>query len=283
MIRRTLLRVVAATGIGLLTGTVHAAVDSCFRILGHPVPLARTIKVVAVDRSTPLNDSTEAKIVDMIGRWVVPGDRFILLSFAGPQGATFEIETDFTLDPGNTLNERVVGDIPTGRYMAFRKCLDGQLADAASAIRDGMKQVFDKKFVDEAGISPIFWFLAQIAPVFRDAPGERSGFVLISDGIQHEAPDGKVATTFYGAPGRVRPLNVQAEIEKIREAGQMPDLLGVRVWHMAMGQPGIKDDAVIQRNAVEVANLRAFYTVYWREAKAQLIDIGTPIPLRALR
>lgn len=127
--------------------------------------------------------------------------------------------------------------------------------------------------------SDILVAMQQAGTVFKSRKEEEKILIVISDMMEHSA-----YTSFYSKGGDLKDINPKAELENLQKKGFSADLTGVKVWVLGGGyfpNPGTTQNASA-RNPQQVALLEEFWTDFFKQSKAVLMEFGKPELIGAL-
>jgi len=127
--------------------------------------------------------------------------------------------------------------------------------------------------------SDILVAMQQAGTIFKSRKEEEKILLVISDMMEHSA-----YTSFYSKGGDLKDINAKAELENLQKKSFSADLTGVKVWVLGGGyfpNPGTSQNASA-RNPQQVALLEEFWTDFFKQSKAVLMEFGKPELIGAL-
>ena len=85
-------------------------------------------------------------------------------------------------------------------------------------------------------------------------------------------------TSFYGPRGALALPRVADWLEELRRATMLPDMRGVRVYHLALGmpEPARRGEHQPSMSFAQAARLKALWQAYWGATGAN-VSFGEPL------
>lgn len=163
---------------------------------------------------------------------------------------------------------------PADRALIAR-CYKNDQSEFAAALTATLADVDDAP----KGLSPLFSSIGALSTELREHAAKRSTtFYFVSDGVEHT-----VGHSFYSGSGddRLRTLSKEEVQEYLARAQLLPDLTGVKVWHLAFALPSATQTPVRLRPNAEAAALRGVWDAYWK-ASGATVRYGEPLPTGSL-
>ncbi|VXA98284.1 conserved exported hypothetical protein [Pseudomonas sp. 8AS] len=230
-------------------------------------PSGRMLTVV-VDQTTPLTTELQKTAWGHIKRFMNPGDKLRLYSFSAYLEGHYT-RLQFAGELESPLDPAVIGDVP---MMAARK-LDGCLKGQPSVLF----QRFGKAFANAMGKSnseiPRSEILFSLKAISEDIKGagdvNEQVILLMSDMLEYSD-----FGSFY-ASNRIRDIDPNVELAKVRKQNLIPDFAGARVYvHGAAFIP--TDTKTGYRSGKMIQDLESFWSAYFENSNAQLLGFGNP-------
>jgi hypothetical protein len=169
------------------------------------------------------------------------------------------------------LPDKIVQNIPMRDSAGYATCVRDKYSTDNASVIQVVSQLIAEPNLSKDARSPLLESPCACAEAFRDASKAQCELELWSDGLQHSR-----TLSFYRPGGNemVRKIDVDEELQRLRAARLIAPLKGVRVVHGGMALEYRGDAA---SNAAD--GIRLFWEAYFREAGAQLVSMGFPVPL----
>lgn len=270
----------------LFAGSASAAVTqipSCYAALHMAPPAGMQTKLyVLIDQTVlfdqPLKDSLAQNALSLVR----PGNGFEVMVFSAyNQGRYMDVASGGALEPPLPPKRRnATGsddlqtlDVCLRRQADYgRRLMAGTVAKSLGTASPALSR------------SDVIGSLAEAARHIRDDPASRKVVLIASDMLENSA-----VTSFY-RKGGVRTIVPQAELEKVRAAGMLADFGGADVYvigaaMLPLDKASAETDATMQsyRSAVTLRALADFWTLYFQNSKARLVEFGEPALLTPVR
>jgi hypothetical protein len=247
--------------------------DSCYAGIDVSIPAPKDVKVVLVDNSTFFSQAFRRAILQKGAKWPQLGDRIVLLRIAGQGEADRpEVILDLAIEP---RVEDSLGVVPLAREKKLDQCLQKQLATARKTFDDALDKTVQSYVKNDRGRTNLFSAINTAGGGMRSVPGSKARMWVLSDGLEHSGSP-PLGTSFYEEKTpRVRRLDVEQELAQLRAKNLIPDLAGVRVWWSGLGlvEPSASGQSYY-RTPGEISILTGMWNSYWRETKANVVELS---------
>ena len=278
MNRRRILFTTASAALVALAGCKRGQSEDARvpEIVCTPLVPKRINRRLLIDRTTRLPEPQTALLAHQVAAWVRDGGRLQVLRFGGTSRSLLEQVMDEQLPGDVRTPEQQLADrwSKSPNQVRREKFCDEKLRSDADVQRRVLQALRDTD-LSPYGKSPV------IEAVFGAASGlkpDEAELALMSDGVQHGAGGG----SFYSNRSELALPRIKDWLEEIRRAGLLPDLKGVRVYHLALGLP--EHYRGKQRPAGSAAHgpsLKALWQAYW-DATGANVSFGEPLYTQGL-
>jgi hypothetical protein len=251
------------------------AISSCYATLGRERPAAAPGKAlfVLIDQTTLFDASLQGGVVEALRANLRPAQSFSIGTFSAYLGDRYtDLLLAGQLDAPLAPAER--DDTGKAKLKAFDQCMQAQQRYARDLTGRTLRSAFGKASVKIAR-SDIFTSLHDFAQhAVRTSKARARVLLIASDMMEHSG-----ISSFY-ASQKLRLIDPEVELQKLRTRKLVPDLAGVRVFVIGAGLlPGSgagSDPAASYRDPARMQALERFWTMYFREARAELVEFGKP-------
>jgi hypothetical protein len=255
------------------------AVVSCYRALSLPAPPVSDSRAyfVLVDQTTIFDASLRQTISTATRTNLQWNTQFTIAAFSAYLGGRY---ADIAV-AGRTdapLSQDARDDTGKPKLRNLDQCMVRQI-DFARRIADAALEKSFGAASTEIARSDILASLYDFGTHVVHSSGATSKTLLIaSDMLENSS-----LSSFY-ARRAVRKLDPAAELRQVKEKGLIPDLTGVRVWVIGAGLLDPQSTAGgAYRDPQTMQALETFWTEYFTEAHAQLVEFGKPQLLGAVK
>lgn len=266
---------------GLSASAVSAGVvndvPSCYLANHFKVPSARLEQefFLAIDQTTVFDDRLRAQIVDNSLRSVRPASAYTLLDFSAfSQGRYTEVVTRGVVEARFPEKDR--DDVSERALRSFDACMGGQAAFAKKSIVATIQQI-EAGATNDLAKSDILAALKDMGDKIRTSPASDKVLFLASDMLENSS-----ISSFY-SHNAVRRIDPAAELKKAVAAGLIADFGGARVYVLGAGL--LTEDAKktkVYRDPLTMAALKQFWSEYFKQSNANLVEFGEPALLGAV-
>jgi hypothetical protein len=274
-------RLFVTTLLGLTVASASAGVvndiPSCYLANHFKPPAIRLDQelFLAIDQTTVFDDRLRAQIADNALRSVRAGTAYTLLDFSAfSQGRYTEVVTRGIVEPQFPEKDR--DDVSERALRSFDACMIGQTAFAKKSLLASLSQV-EAGATNDLAKSDILAALKDMGDKIRTSPASDKILFLASDMLENSS-----VSSFYSRSG-VRKINPAAELKKTTAAGLIADFGGARVYVLGAGL--LTEDAKkakVYRDPQTMAALKEFWTSYFKQSNANLVEFGEPALLGAV-
>ncbi|WP_299719769.1 hypothetical protein [Caballeronia sp.] len=266
---------------GLCADAVSAGVvndvPSCYLANHFKVPTTRLDQefFLAIDQTTVFDDRLRAQIVDNALRSVRPASAYTVLDFSAfSQGRYTEVVTRGVVEA--QFPEKNRDDVSERALRSFDACMGGQTAFAKKSIVATIQQI-EAGATNDLAKSDILAALKDISDKIRTSPASDKVLFLASDMLENSS-----ISSFYSR-NAVRRIDAAAELKKATAAGLIADFGGARVYVLGAGllTEDVKKTKVY-RDPLTMAALKQFWSEYFKQSNANLVEFGEPALLGAV-
>lgn len=250
------------------TAVAAEHVPSCYAnfYLGTPEHTHRTLYLI-VDQTTPLTTTMKSKVMDLVSDWGSNGERVKIVRFsANVRGEYTELMFD------------EYGDAPpTQEYLYHVKPEDkDKLLGCLKSREGGFQQRFKNAVTQTLFLinpalpkSDLLYSLHDmVGKIWAEDRGTEQTLLFVSDGLENSE-----FATFYQKKTVIKPLESKKLIDDAAKQGLIPDFNGAKVYMYGLGFVPSKKIYVSPKL---LEPLRDFWTQYFAQGKAQLVQLGTP-------
>ncbi|MDA9557158.1 hypothetical protein N9R79_06620 [Vibrio sp.] len=199
------------------------------------------------------------------------GVRIQLISFSSFSKGNYAKHL-FTAQWDKPIPSRYMSDIGSTDKRRYAQCLKKQNYIAKRGFGQALATAFiPPKSSDNTEIMSAFQQVSQqVLPV---SMATDKTIILISDMLEHSA-----TTSFYSR-NRMKKIQVDKELSKVKQANGMSHLRGAKVYVMGAGLSSSKNGYVSQQ---AMTNLERFWQGYIKASQGELMGFGTPILLNGI-
>jgi len=250
-----------------LIGPANA--KSCFSNISYvetDKQVAKRALYILIDETVPLSKSMKSKIAKLLDGWGKQGDKVRIARFSASYRGLYP----------ELVFDEYIEQKPSDQYMfnlhyrdkkAVMKCLEEQQAKFKASFAMQMKSslnAIDPKIPKSELLGSLKLLSKQL--ILKDEAEQKVVF-LISDGLENSA-----ITSFYGQ-GKIRSVNPQKEISKIRRQGKIGYWKNTKVYMYGLGLMPDKKQYV---NPDRINSIKRFWERYFVEGGGRVKEIGTP-------
>lgn len=258
-------------------------IPSCYAALHMAPPAGAQAKLfVLIDQTVVFDQPLKDALIQNALSLVRPGNGFEVMVFSAyNQGRYMDVAAAGALEPPLPAARRnATGsedlralDICLRRQFEYgRRLMAGTVAKSLAAASPALSR------------SDVIGSLAEAARHIRDDPAGRKVVLIASDMLENSA-----VTSFY-RKGGVRQIVPAAELAKVRAAGMLGDFGGAEVYvigaaMLPLDKASAETEATMQsyRSAVTLRALTDFWTLYFQNSRARLVEFGAPALLTPIR
>lgn len=251
------------------------ALLSCYNTLKLDPAPPETELFVLIDQTTPLDPGLQQMVATHLANFLKPGQAFSVFQFSAfTQGKYAQAVTAATLDAPlpnsarNALNKTLLTQ--------FDACVKSQTRAAAQLAIQALQVTFNGTS-SSIGKSDILTSLKDISSAVRHSAASRRVVLLVSDMLENSS-----ITSFY-ANNAVRKIDPSREMLLVHSARALGDFSGAQVHVMGAGLLAGPRQAQGYRDPKTMNALTDFWTDWFQQSKAELIQFGTPALLNPVR
>lgn len=246
------------------------AVASCYRALSLSPPAVADSHAyfVLLDQTTAFDASLQQTIMSATRTNLRSSTQFAIATFSAFLGDRY---TDIVV-AGRTegpLSQAERDDTSKPKLRNLDMCMAHQI-DYARRLSEAALEKSFRGSSTEIARSDILASLYDFAThVVRPSTAKSKTLLLASDMLENSS-----LSSFYSHHS-VRRLDPVAELSKVREKALIPDLTGVRIFVVGAG---VLDPQSVgtYRDPQTMSSLEGFWSAYFKEAHAQLVEFGKP-------
>lgn len=255
----------AATGFNRLD-----AVASCYRTLSISPPAAEESRAyfVLLDQTTVFDASLKQTISTATRTNLRLSTQFTIATFSAFLGDHY---TDIVV-AGRTeglLSQAERDDTGKPKLHSLDVCMAHQIDYARRISEEALEKSFGAASTEIARSDILATLNDFVTHVVRPSPAATKTLLIASDMLENSS-----LSSFY-SHRTVRRLDASAELAKVRTKGLIPDLSGVRVFVIGAGLLD-PQSAGTYRDPQTMLSLEGFWSAYFKEAHAQLVEFGKP-------
>lgn len=288
-----MLRVLSMTVAALLAGTAIAedaapqvanpmeAIASCYTMtqVAPPSRPAQRAFFVLIDQTTLFDAGLKQSVLNAAVHNLQPATEFTVATFSAYVANHYtEIVLAGRLDVPLTQAER--DNTSKTRLHALDQCQARQLEYARSLMEQNLQRAFGGASADIARSDILATVQDFAAHAIAAADARDKVLLMASDMLENSS-----ITSFYAA-GRLRLIDPAQEHARVQAHQLVPALAGVRVYVLGGGliapQPGNHTAAASYRDPRSMGALESFWSQYFQQGGAQLIEFGKPQLLRSV-
>lgn len=271
----------AALTAAVLCAPVQAAEDvvpSCYHAkLGVQPAGAATEIFVLVDQTTRFDTTLQQQVADGVRPFMAPGNAFSVSVFSAfAQGRYAQVLTSGKIEP--VIAATLRDDISKPLLNKFDACAKRQPQQAMGVVGAALRSAFGGASADLAR-SDVLASLKSIATRVKQSPAQRKVVLIASDMLENSS-----VTGFYGAKGAsVRQIDPAKELKLVGEHALFADFGGAQVHIIGAGL--LAEGAARGNQYRDPKTMRAltgFWTSYFKESNATVIEIGQPALLNPI-
>lgn len=255
---------------GLSLSSAYAAtieVPSCYAIVetGQTSLKAKRELVIVIDQTAKFDAGLQETANQKIQKFLKPGDRVVIMSFSAYVKDRYsEIVLDATLDQDIPDNKKFT----TGKVVLAKmaKCLQEQESATRNLVAGHLKKIFDGASTNLPNTELLGTLTMLSRELLSAKKADHQYMMIVSDMLEHSA-----TTSFY-ANNKVRRIEPEREIEKVRAAGMIGSLQGIDIYvHGA----GYTDDGRY-RSSIEMKAIEEFWRRWIGASGGTLRGYGAP-------
>ena len=245
-------------------------VPSCYDALKIDGPKGATEKelFILVDQTTQLDKNMMIYTYKNMMKFMKNGYRVTIASFsANANGKYTDIAYSGKLEA--LLPNSAKHEIAKKKLRKYQGCMNSQYKYAKKKATKALVHVL-KGANKKLPHSDIIKSLNDIAKyIIKPSQSHNKVVLLVSDMMEHSS-----ITSFY-AKGRLKKVNTDKEIAKVKKSGYMADFVTTKVYVIGTGMVGKNS----YRDSKTLKALTKFWETYFTVSNAQLKAIGTPMLL----
>jgi hypothetical protein len=275
------LRDIALTAAALFTSCAPAMagalndVPSCYAA-AHITPTDQRgysrLFYVLIDQTVTWNRDIESGIMDNLNANLTPGTKFVIADFSAfAQGRYLQvIHTGIIEAP---MPPAQIGNTPIEAAKLLNACLADQRPFAVKMADDSAIAALAGSSGSLAN-SDIMLTLQQVSAAINADPATDKALFLASDGLENSA-----ITSFYHH-GAIRNIDPTHELARAKAAGLIGNFGGAKIFVIggALPPPG----QTPYENPILLQHLAEFWTQYFQQSSATLVEFGEPSLLQPL-
>jgi len=254
------------------------AVPTCYNDkIPAPSITTETEIFIAIDQTTPFNDSLRQSVADNVRRFLKPNNAFSVTQFSAfTQGHYADVLVSGRLDENLAKSAR--DDISKPVLAKFDQCMTMQSKLATQLVGRAMKKAFggSSRDIDK---SDIFSSLKDISGKVRQSKADRKVVLIASDMLENSS-----ITSFY-AKQAVRQIDPEKELKLAANNQMLADFGGVKVYVIGAGL--LAEDANqpkgVYRSPQIMQSLSAFWKTWFQKSNAELVEFGQPALLNPVQ
>ena len=245
-------------------------VPSCYEALQihNPNPSVEKELFILVDQTTPLDKKMMIYTYKNMMKFIKNGYAVTIASFsANANGKYTDVAYSGKLEA--LLADNAKHDIAKKVLRKYQGCMNGQYKYAKKKATKALVTVL-KGANKNLPHSDILKSLDDISKhIVAPSLAKSKAVLLVSDMIEHSS-----ITSFYHK-GRIKKIDTQKEMQKIKASGNMANFSGADVYVIGAGTIGKKG----YRDAKTLKRLSQFWKSYFAQTHANLKAFGTPMLL----
>ena len=254
------------------------AVPSC---LGHAslptrAEAAELDLFIAIDQTTPLDDSLKQSLGEQLRPLIKPGLGFTVFQFSAyTQGRYTDVLVSGRMDL--QLAGRQRDDISKPLLTRFDTCIKQQAPLASRAIGQALRTALGGTS-SEISKSDVLASLKDISSRVRQSKSRDKVLLVVSDMLENSG-----ISSFY-ASQTVRRLDPEHELKLATTAGILGDFGGARVYVIGAGLiEGSVGKKSTYRDPKTMQSLASFWRLWFQKSNAALVEFGQPALLNPVR
>ncbi len=246
-------------------------VPSCYQANHFKMPAAKLEQefFLAIDQTTVFDDRLRAQIVDNGLRSIRPASAYTVMDFSAySQGRYTEVVTRGVVEPSFPEKDR--DDVSERALRSFDACMTGQTSFARKSLVSTVQQI-EAGATNDLAKSDILAALKDMGDKVRTSPASEKILFLASDMLENSS-----ISSFY-SHSAVRKIDPAVELKKAAAAGLIADFGGARVYVLGAGL--LTEDAKkakVYRDAQTMMALKLFWSEYFKQSNANLVEFGEP-------
>ena len=248
-------------------------VPSCYDALKIDGPKGAAEKelFILVDQTTQLDKNMMIYTYKNMMKFMKNSYRVTIASFsANANGKYTDVAYSGKLEA--LLPNSAKHEIAKKKLRKYQGCMNGQYRYAKKKATKALVRVL-KGANKKLPHSDIIKSLNDIAKyIIKPSQSHEKVVLLVSDMMEHSS-----ITSFY-TKGKLKKVNTDKEMEKVKKSGYMTDFDGAKVYVIGAGMVGKNS----YRDSKTLKALTKFWEAYFAASNAQLKAIGTPMLLEDL-
>ena len=228
-----------------------------------------------VDQTVQFDDKLKKEFLKKVLAYVTRGDQVTAVSFSAFVNTHYtEVVFNGTLD--RPLPDAALKDVPIKEAKTFNRCLTAQWTKGRKLMAQRLAGAITSTDNDyDFSNTELIGTLNTLAKdLIGKAETTERTLLIFSDMLENSR-----TTTFF-SKGQIRQLDPDAELAKVRKAGMIPDLSGVRIY--VIGAGWLQDGSLYQ-DAGRLGALRTFWEKFFAAAGATLEGFGEPMLLADMK
>lgn len=230
---------------------------------------------ILIDQTARFDDKLKKELLRKALEYIRRGDRITAASFSAYANKHYtELVFSGALD--RPLPDTALKDIPIKHAKSYKRCLSTQWSK-------GRKLMAERILVATTSPGDEYDFshtelVGTINTLTKDLlqKSKRRERILL---IFSDMFENSHTTTFF-SKGKVRQINPDTELAKIKKAGMIPDLTGIRIYVIGGGW---LEDGSLYQDSRKIKALRIFWEKFFTAAGATLEGFGEPMLLTDIR
>ena len=256
------------------TDAIHTCYDKAIQRSGESL---ETELFVAIDQTTPLDQTLKQLVADNIKPFLIPNNGFAILTFSAyTQGHYTGVVASGKLDA--SINQAKRNDISKPVLYKFDQCMIRQPQQAALLVGAALRTAYDGTS-SEIGKSDVLASIKSIATLVRNSKARNKVVLIVSDMLENSS-----VSSFYADKGlSVRKIDPSTEMKLVEDNQLLADFGGARFYVIGAGL--LAKDAKKTKNYRDPKTMQAlanFWKNYLEKSKAQLVEFGQPALLNPL-
>ena len=246
------------------------AVASCYRALAVAPPAVEDTRAyfLLVDQTVVFDASLKQTIVTATRMNMRLSTQFTVATFSAFVGDHY---TDIVV-AGRTdglLSQAERDDTSKPKLRNLDLCMSREIDYAKRVSEAALEKSFGGASAEIARSDILATLYDFATHVVHPSDAKAKTLVIASDMLENSS-----LSSFYSHRA-VRKLDPQAELAKVRAQGLIPDLAGVRIFVVGAGLLD-PQSAGTYRDPQTMLSLEGFWSAYFKEAHAQLVEFGKP-------
>ena len=262
-----------AASAGGALGNCYAPLQRYLQGVALPAPTRELF--VVIDQTLVPDDALRRELLKRALETLRRGDRITVATFSAYASGHYT-ELAFTGSLDIPLPQDALREVPIKSARAYNRCLQGQWERGRALILKQISEAVtttddDYDFRHTELIGALHTLAADL---IQKSPAPERTVLLFTDGLENS----RTMTMFK--QGALRLIGPETELAKVRKAGMIADLDGVKVYLIGGGWLA---DGNLYRDSQKLQRIRGFWTRYFKAAGAALEGYGEPLLLTAIQ